>query len=369
MRLEQDVSGWTARAWPTGRVRYFAAVILGVWLVGWTLAEVFWLFALGVMVHDLVMPVPLVEVAKGPPLPSVLTTLVLVAWALLWTAAGVSSWRAFLWLVSSEQRLTFNRDGMTRWWRLGPWRSERRVGRGEVVDLEPEGPSGALVASLATGEQVELLRHASVEERRALADRLRESFRLATDPEDIASLTPAGWEAEVRADGAAVLGPSRRALMRATWGWGFAALYLGAGAVLLAWRLSVDGGDRTGTLVAWGLGALAVLAGVKAARGRQGRERWVVQRGSLVRIARGLFHAGHTRYASPVLTVERALDGDGGVHFTLWVRAVNGHRRVGTWEDSPRAALHLGLWLARRLGVTLQLVPPDLGPEGMPAKR
>ncbi|WP_163995483.1 hypothetical protein [Pyxidicoccus caerfyrddinensis] len=369
MRLEKDANGWTARARPTGRWRPVSAGLLGVWLVGWTLAELFGLFALGVMVHDLVLPVPLVGVARGHPLSSVLTLLVTVAWALLWTAAGVSSWRAFLWIVSSEERLAFNREGLTRWWRLGPWRSERQVGRDELVDLEPEGPSGALVASLTSGEQVELVRNASVEERRALADRLRELFRLAADPGDIANITPAGWELAGGPEGAAVLRPSRRARSRATWGWGSAALYLGVGAVLLAWRLLADGGDRTGTLIAWGLGTLAVLAGVKASRGRHGREQWWVQQGALVRITHGLFHTGHTRYALPKLSVERTVDSDGAVDFTLWVRAANEHRRVQTASGSPRASLHLGLWLARRLGVTLQLVPPDLGPEGMPAKR
>ncbi|MBZ4421289.1 hypothetical protein [Myxococcus sp. RHSTA-1-4] len=373
MWLEKSSERWTARLRPSGWGRYVAAVPLAVWLCGWAVGELFALGALVFTFRELLLP----EQLEGAP-PTGATNsaegvvgaiLFLGVWLTMWTVGGAASLRALLALLLSEERLSFNPSGVTRWWRVGPWRSERHLKRGELVDVNPEDPGGVLVASLASGETVTLLQSGTVEQRRELAELLRELFALARDEPSLADHTPPGWECERLPNGAWVLGAARHVRRQEVLGWSFAALVLAACAGGLARRMFIAGGDWTGSLFAWVLTVLAALAGLRAWRGHQGRESWEVQRGSLVHVFHGLFHTRHTGYASPKLVLERTVDSDGDASFELCVHSPAKNKRLGSRATTPRGLLHLGYWFARRLDVPLILEPPDLDRPEAPAAR
>jgi hypothetical protein len=364
MWLEKNSEGWTAQLKPTGWWRYLVALPLAAWLCGWALGELFALGALVFAFRELLMPGTLEGLPSsggtGRAMAAVVALLFLGAWLSFWTVGGVSALRALLLVLVSEERLSFNPSGVTRCRRLGPWRSELHLERGELVDVDSEGPGGTLVASLASGETVDLLRSGTVEQRRELADLLRELFALARDEPSLADRSPPGFEWERLPDGVWVLGAARHLRRQQALGWGFAALVLAVCAGALAWRLFIDGGAWTGSLFAWLLAALAALAAVRARRELQGRETWTARRGSLVHVLHGLFRTRHTTYASPALVLERTVDSDGDERFELSVRSSERSRPLGTRATTPRGLLHLGYWLARRLDVPLTLVPPSL---------
>ena len=366
MRLEKDANGWVARTQRSGWGSVVGAGMLGVVFLPWAVAELGGLAVVARMAHALVMAVPLEGSARDAPLGPVLLLLFLAGVLLLWTVGGLAVVRALLWLVSSEERLSFDRDGLTCQWGLGPWRWKRQVARAELVDVEHGGERGFLRALLCSGERLDLLHSGSEEERRDLMGHLREVLRLRTDLEHLADLTPDGWEHETRPEGGWVLRPARRVRERTLWGWGLATLYFGVGAAVLTGRLWVDGASPAGVLVALGLGVLAALTGAAARRAWRGGAHWVVLEGSLIHREPGRVRA---RYDAPELSVERTLDSDGDPNFALWLRASSGSRRLLGGCDSPRKPLHLGIWLARRVGVALRQEPPDLDPMGMPAKR
>ncbi|WP_164018334.1 hypothetical protein [Pyxidicoccus trucidator] len=365
MWLEKSAELWTARLKPSGRSRYAAASPIAMWLCGWALGEIIALGMLVLVLWELFLPGALAG-RPGTGTPSsgtgeAVVLLFLGVWLGFWTVGGISAWRALLALLVSEERLTFNPSGVTRWWRVGPWRSERHLTRGALVDVDPEGPEGTLVASLASGETVELLRCGTVEQRRELAGLLRELFALARDEPSLADHTPPGWEWERHPEGSWVLRPARHVRQQQVRTWGFTALGLATCAGGLAWRLVRDGGAWTGALFSWSLAVLAALAGLRAWRSLRGRESWTVQRGSLLHVLHGLFRTRHTVYAAPKLVLERTVDGDGDVSFGLWVRSHVKSKRLGPHASTPRGLLHLGYWLARRMRGKLTLEPPDLG--------
>lgn len=364
MWLEKNSEQWTAQLRPSGGWRYLVVIPLGAWLCGWAVGELFALGALVFTFRELLMPEALEGLPSsggtGRAVATVVALLFLGAWLSFWTVGGVSALRVLLMVLVSEERLSFNPSGVTRCRRLGPWRSKLHVERGKLVDVNPEGPGGTLVASLASGETVDLLRSGTVEQRRELADLLRELFALARDEPSLADRSPPGFEWERLPDGVWVLGAARHLRRQRALGWGFAALVLAVCAGALAWRLFIDGGAWTGSLFAWLLAALAALAGVRAWREFQGRETWTARRGSLVHVLHGLFRTRHTPYVPPALVLERTVDSEGDEHFELWVRSPGKSSPLGTRATTPRGLLHLGYWLARRLDVPLTLEPPGL---------
>jgi hypothetical protein len=191
--------------------------------------------------------------------------------------------RGALWpKLLSEERLSFNRAGMTRWWRVGPWRSERHLERGALVDVNPEGPKGTLVAGLATGERVELLRYATVEQRRELADLLREVFALRGDKPPPAERAPPGWEWKQRPDGTGVLRPVARVREKEVYPWGLAVLSLTTFAVFISGMFFANGRVRLGVISASIFAVPAALSALGAWRSYQG-EAWEVRRESMRR--------------------------------------------------------------------------------------
>ncbi|NMO18948.1 hypothetical protein HPC49_14525 [Pyxidicoccus fallax] len=364
MWLEKSSEVWTAQLRPSGWGRYGNAVFLGGWLCGWAVGEV---VALGVLVRSLwarVLPglqvgLPDIEPASSPL--SVWGLLFMGVWLTGWTVGGIFALRRLRALLVSEARLSFNRAGVTREWRLGPWWSRFHLERGALVDVDLGGPRGALFATLTTGKTVDLLRGGTAEQRRELLDALRERLSLAWDESSQVRHTPPGWDGEPLPAGGWVLRSPHEARQRQGRVWSVAALGLAACAVLLTWRLLLNGGLRAGVLFAAVIAVLAALAAVMARRGFQGPESWEVRRGALVHARHGLFRTRRTEYASPELNVERTLDEDGDIRFDLWVRAKRMHWQLASSFNTPRGLLHLGNWLAHRLGSPLILSPPDLG--------
>jgi hypothetical protein len=361
MWLEKNSEQWTARVNPSGWGRHAAAAPLVAWLCGWAVGELFALAVLVFITRELLFPDGLPAEAPDSAGGLMLVVLFIGPWLSFWTMGGVSALSSLREQLTSEERLSFNPSGVTRRWRVGPWREERHLARGELVDVDPEGHEGTLVASLANGDTMTLLRNGTEAQRRELADLLRELFGLARDEPSLADHTPPGWQWERRPGGSWRLEAARHVRRRELLGWGYAALFLGACAGTLAWRLFISGGSWRVALLTWGLAGLAGLLGVKAWRGHQGRKAWEVQKGSLVHIRRGLFRTRHTVYAKPKLFLERNVDSDGDPYFELWVHSPETRGRLGGSNTTPRGLLHLGYWLARRLDVPLTLEPPDLG--------
>ncbi|MFP2930013.1 hypothetical protein ACLESO_33425 [Pyxidicoccus sp. 3LG] len=363
MWLKLDANEAVALLRPKGGWRFFIAALLGLLLC---VGAVWLLFFVGLMhsaIQEWVAP-GTVSGVRDSAVSLVVDTLIATAGLWLVTTRGASVWRSFLWLVWSEERITLTREGVTRRWRLGPWRSERHLTRADVLDVEPDGPKGALVAILPGGGQVELARAGTEAEHQALADQVRAFLGLAQDPAAIAALTPAGFESEAGPEGTWILKTSRQVRRRKALRWGLLALFFGVGAGLLAGRLHVDGEDVWNHRVLWGLAALAAVAGARAAWCWRVFSQWEVQKGAFVDASLVALGLGRRRYSPARFSVVRELDTTDRrgkrVLFHLWAVAPGRSRCLLTRPHVPRAPLHLGLWLSRHAGVPLELEPPNL---------
>jgi hypothetical protein len=368
MWLEKDESGWTARRTPGWETYALAAFMVPALCLALGLV----LLVINAWCHPLHELVWRGKQGAGllslPAFPLKVVTLV-------WL--GVTAWtRGFVGLVLSSiwellagtlrrmcgERVTFNHDGVTRTYRLGPWRSERHARREEVVDVEALGPRG-IVVFLARGEALELGEPDSVEQRQELLLLLREVLGVGSTAELLANRVPPGWELQGPPDRAVALAPSRWRRQRAAWRAGAMALVFALGAGLVAWPLSLAREERVRLFFFLGLGAMAVWDARRAWLHLRGRYHLEVQPGALVRVDRGLLRTRSTRYAPAALVVERTEGPEDTVQYNLWAEGSGKRRSLAFSTESPRRLLHLAEWLGRRMGVAPRLVPADLGRE------
>ncbi|MCP3142828.1 hypothetical protein [Pyxidicoccus xibeiensis] len=359
MWLKLNSDEGTARLRPTGKWRFFIVAVLGLWLCTGAGLLVCFGGMLGSAIQEWVSPGALTGVPE--PAGYLVGMTLITTGGLWWVIPKVFvAWRNALGLMWSEDTLTITREGVTRVWRLGLWRSKRHLARAEVADVDPGVPGGSLVALMADGRRVELAQAGTDAQHQELADRMMAFFGMHQNPEDVAARTPPGWELETGPDGNWFLRTSRYLRMRKARRRGLVAFYFGVGAVLLVGRLRASGEALMDSYLLWGLVVLAALAGVRAARAWYGYEQWEVQKGTFIDRSRGIFGLRRTQYRPASFSVEQQMGDEGRRDFNLFVLAPGMSRCLLTRRRSPRALIHLGRWLSRMTGGPLRLEPPTL---------
>lgn len=152
--------------------------VLSLWLVGWAFGVVF-------MVQQLVLPGPFGA-----------DRAFLLAWLLVWVAAGLGVMAYMVWLYAGRERVSIEGDalvirrGVLGLWRARRWplasiRHLRPFGR-EIppvialsLDFSGRGASGVRFES--GGHVVRFARALSEHDARALVDRLRERYDLGRE--------------------------------------------------------------------------------------------------------------------------------------------------------------------------------------------
>jgi len=337
---------------PGGVARTFGAVFMIVWLSGWAVGEAVALAALvvgavSIFAPGLIPGAPTWAFGHG----MVFGGIFLAVWLLFWTIGGVAAIRELLGLLWGVDRVGVDGGDLVLESKAGPLRRSRRWPRDDVRRIVVHRGTGSLAVETTTGT-TPLTRWGDNGLRLALRERLRASLALDAGDADRAAADaatlPEGWEAEIEDDGTTRLVPRRATrTAQARVAWLFAA-------VLFAALVALFAGPPAGRV---GLALVAVLALLAGAAST-----WLSFGGRFIRVRHGALEPGHhfrgrewgSRYESPELAIERHVDSDGDEHFRLIVFA--GGRRatlISTMNDA-RPPIHLGHWLASRVGARFE---------------
>lgn len=354
---------------PRGVGRFGGAAFLAFWLCGWALGETFATAALLGTLLATFAPGVLDALGLAGRLPGLgggglFIMLFLAVWLTFWTIGGLAAMRELLRLVASSDRIAVGAGAIELDQRLGPFRSRHTLAAGEIRRIELTA-RGVVTAVLADGKVV-LTALGTAEERKALAAWLRGVLPLsravsavAIDRQRQRDELPAGWESEPAANGEGVLlRRDRRTLGRQA-----AVLYALAAIAALAFVLTVVPalrGDVPRSRLFAGMPALLIGAGfalggvyvqaggrvLAAFPGRLEVRRFVLDRWRVREL--------------PVsfLSLERGRDSDGDLQHRLIAHGAKSMTLQSALDD-PGELLHLGRWLAARLGVRFD-APKDL---------
>ncbi|WP_141619898.1 hypothetical protein [Myxococcus sp. AB036A] len=356
MWLWKEGEDWHVRLQRPGGVRWGLTLLLLLWSVGWLATTGLGLSGLFLLGSALLRPVPLVEQAPLDITSSLLAVpaaLFVLGWVLAWIPVGAYLALSLVRAVSQE-RLSFNRHGVTRRFSWGPWRRRLQLRYSDMGDLYLSSNAATLTALLPTGASVTVATCGTPEQHRELWARMHAFCELGTGTARLARLVPQDREVEPLPDGGEVLRKVR--WERAVWAcvWWVAAALLGAGALLLVWRQRFDEGGFAPAFLAVVLGALAWLMGLRGWRTLQAREEWEIRRGGFVRAFRGLFGTQRLRHRVTEFEVQWRPDEEGSGSFVLWLRSPDGDVVLKEDTADRRPIEHLGVWLAHRACTTLR---------------
>jgi len=171
-------SGWQVRIRARGWLRFLPAAFLGAWLCGWAVGE--W-FVVSILVRGAAgvfgidanpMPAPMMNgsPATGGTLLFIATFMII--WLAFWTLGGVLALRELLMLISGDERVRWDSQGIEVRRAAGPFTRTQRI-RGE--DLRGiRLRSGRLEADTRRGRVI-LATYGNREEREALCAWLRQA--------------------------------------------------------------------------------------------------------------------------------------------------------------------------------------------------
>lgn len=329
---------------PVGPGRWFEALFLGVWLLGWLVGESFALAALGFGLRSVVMGLPLP--GQLGPLALLPVGGFLLVWVSFWTLGGVLAARQLLRCLWAEDSLTFTESHLEWCRQRGPFQRRRRLDWHalEAVWLGRHGSAQPLLARVA-GRQLELTALGSLEQRRQAAEQLQRAL-----PEQAPArlpLLPEAWECLEPSFSAPLLVPARRLRRRQALALSLLALPLDGGLLLLLRQAWDDPQLWPATLM---VGALALAASWGALWLIGGRREWRLESRRLVAQRR---FAGGVRelFSARALALEESTDSDGDHWYALRACELEPAARSAVLcralhdPAEPRA---LGQWLARR---------------------
>jgi hypothetical protein len=165
---------WTATLRPSGAGRWMQLAFLSFWLCGWALGEITVIVILAMSLLGLG------EAVDDPP---ALVLLFLLFWLAGWTFGGISALRAALALVWASDRIDVHPDGLHVVRRVGPFVSEVRVARADLLGVEAR--PGRLVAC-TTARDVDLTELGTADDQQRLLRDLK--FTLGLDGAGATSL-------------------------------------------------------------------------------------------------------------------------------------------------------------------------------------
>ncbi len=367
MEFERDESGRrVVTLAPAGWTRFVSAGFLCFWLVGWAAGELFALTMLFSIVGMVFFPEtlaawwPRLKVPTGAG--TVWTLGFLGFWLAAWTFGGVMAMLAVGRALRGRDRIAFDGSGIWFTAGVGPFQRARSLERQAIRRIALRRRGGVLVAE--TGEGTVLLTGmGSLQDRERLRDELKQALGLE-GPEGAALAPPdeppPGWKAARRDDGAESLATDLRARVP-----GAVAAWLVA-AALLATLVAIGGGlasqDAPDAAAVVGAGVVSfMLLGALAGAGWLTfvRDEWLVRRGALEHRRCLAGRVWTRRFDSPVLEIERNVDGEGDEFFHLVVQGAAGRRRIASALRDPVVPRDLGLWIAARTGADLKL-PAEL---------
>ena len=261
----------------SGVGRYVEAAFLGVWILGWAIAELFVLAVLGSMLTALFgflheseltrLGRSALERAPGFEMGFLAIFLFLMLWLSLWTFGGLAAVSSCLRLAAGSDRLTVRGGLLELTWCAGPIRRTRSFDRDRIRRIRVRSHDKAVVADMPSGT-VALTTLGSVPARAALCNWLRSRLGLHTEShrEFDALNPPPGWCA-VRGDAGAIH------LARPTQGRSAvaAAMAVVIGIALYAWSADMA---RSGLRSLWP-GVVIGLLSFAAAWVAWSREEWV----------------------------------------------------------------------------------------------
>ncbi|MCP9816552.1 hypothetical protein KBY76_07685 [Synechococcus sp. GreenBA-s] len=356
--------GLSFRFRPCGAGRYAEAAFLGVWLVGWLLAETIVLGLLGAGARSLLLGLPLAGSSlPASPGPALAIGGFLVVWLSLWTVGGVLALRQLLRCLWAEDRLSLEDGSLSLSRRLGPFRTRQRLadrtirqvmvrsGRGGALALGP------LVAERRDGQVVTLTDLGTPQQRAEAAAALQVALALPDVPtvrRASAGALPRGWDCLEPSFGSALLVPERRRRRRQAVAISAIALTLAA---ILA--LTLQQARFEPSVWPFGLMLLALTLGVAWASAWLwlGRLEWRLEARRLVlqrRFGSGLRELAELR----ALQLREHLDSDGDAWYILASPDGAGRPILQVMGD-PQEPRALGQWLAHRTGIPFEDAVPS----------
>jgi hypothetical protein len=362
-----DLHGTGTVLRPSGWLRYFGVAFLTVWLCGWLVGEVLALGLLLLCFGQAFVPEALsgwVPARLTPPdgIPLIFALFIAV-WLMLWTLGGFAAIGQWLRTLGGFDRIAVDAGDLSWSSGFGPFTwSRRRWSRDSVRAIRLGGRGDPLLVDTDRGPAT-LSTLGTLQERRALRDRLRAAFGLASAEVAAArdaAHVPTGWvwQPDLAGGPALMSDPKVRAAQARTLG--IVAAVLGAGLVAGVARAATAGGFSPGAVV-----GLVLLAAAESAFALGAV--FVAKGGVFIRPRAGALEIERLRFGKPSLlrlepvtiAVERSTDSDGDDYFRLVAVGPGRRHTLASSLHDPRGPLHLGRWLAPRLQTELR-VPRDL---------
>jgi hypothetical protein len=349
------IFGSTASLRPSGIGRYFGAVFLSVWLLGWAAGEVFAIGMLATIFSSLSgvladrLPAGMIEFATSGAAGFVV--LFLLVWLTLWTFGGIAAITHLLRSLAGEDSIALQGASLELVRRAGPFRRRLALERSAIRRIRLRPHDNALVADTEKGAEV-LTQFGSIAQREAVADWLRRHLAVPeTDPGAAAGAPPKTWEV-TSTDGSArvrKVQPHARAI-RSVIAWAV------TGLVSFGWFASLGTDPPVGSPPAL---ALTVLLSVGALLSTWGRREWIVRSGQLTFRRSFATWEDERTFKSARLAVAHHTDSDNDRHYKLVVTDSQGEKTIHSRMNDADEVTDLARWMASRTGFPLTLARPS----------
>jgi hypothetical protein len=348
--LSAAIDGSTASFRPSGIARYVGAGFLAIWLAGWALGEAFALTFLFMLLRSILAsaagvswPIPGGEWIAGGAAGFAL--LFIVVWLALWTFGGVAALTEFLRLLFGEDRVDIQGTSIEVTRRAGPFRRVRAFDRAVIrrVRLRPKDQAVMLDTAVSSDE---ITRYGSVEDRKALADWLRQRLALPADSRVVdPSVAPRDWTMRIEG-GSAILNPmdvrSRRI--------GASILWFITALLALIVLGGLQSGSPSGATIALVITALLVFCSSWVTWSER---EWLARSGQLTARVRFLAWQRERSFQHGRLRINVSTDSDGDKHYRLEVHDAEGSKRIASEMNDDADVTDLGRWLSSRTGFPL----------------
>jgi hypothetical protein len=346
MTIERAPNGLEARLWMAGIGRFFNAVFLSLWLVGWAVGEAFVIWVLIWGARSMFFGGAPDAFREAEAMATVLLLgLFLLMWLTLWTLAGAVTVGGLLRLLFGRDRIVASPEGLVIEHHYGLFRSRRSVPRDEVKRVYRLADDGVLCVETTRGS-IEVTQLGAAADRVELERALHAEFHVSSDPRPDGAL-PNGWIEIVFSEHAALIEDPviRRKQAKVAWA------LCGSCLILAVYLISVARELTALWLVGLIVGAIACLAGWGAIRLSFGRSEWKLEHGRV--ILRTGFSQLKVRFES--VRLELAEEQFHRRRPTYQLTAIAAadvygkHPRVLFSEfKDPTASRNLGFWLSRR---------------------
>lgn len=361
LERESDGTGWSVTLRPEGVARFFVVAFLSLWLCGWIVGEGFAGLTLLSGLRDLLAPrleIPGLRHMSGRMPANPWPVLAFLAvWLVFWTMGGLFAFWTVLRMWVGHDVVAWDHDGVRVRECVGPFGRARALAWGEA----------SLIAVQARGRIVVHARRGlwpvtgggSADDRRVLGEWLTSAWRDSRGAESEAGTAvreaPHGWVVTRGDDGRERLERDRRGARPGAVLFGLFAVAIGGFGFAVAWN---GRGDGAGIVIAATICALLAFAFAALASWlATGSETLQAGEGRLVRERRWMGRSWRRELTTPTLRMVRERDSDGDDRWTL-VASDSGPGSPVTLASelhAPGSARALGLWLASRLGVTLEM--------------